>query len=82
MNPALAFHALLAGGHGKQPITKKQPAPPLPSLPGADPRMSALLSSLRSQQQPQSQIAPAPNGKPNFPKKPVVSRPTDSTARM
>lgn len=82
MGPGLALHSLLAGGHGKQPTVKKQPAPALPSLPGRpDPRVGALMTLLKSQQQP----APAPQGRmgepvpPKAPKKPVQQKPPDST---
>lgn len=87
MGPALALHALLAGGHGQQPTVKKQPAPALPTLPGKDPRAGALLSLLQSQQMPQQPPNPQPTGEapplpPKAPKKVVNSHPVDSNAGL
>ena len=87
MNPGMALHSLITGGHGKQlPQVRKHTAPALPTLPGADPRAAALMTLLKSQATPPQPQAmptsnPAPNGprnKPNFPTKRIQSRPTDT----
>lgn len=82
MGPALALHSLIAGGHGKQPTVKKQPAPALPSLPGGDPRAAALLTLLKSQQQPPQAANPNPSAPPKASKKPIPQHPTDSNAGL
>lgn len=82
MGPALALHALLGGGHGKQPTVKKQPAPALPSLPGADPRAAALMTMLQSQQQPPQAPNPQQAMPPKANKKPIPQHPTDSKAGL
>lgn len=81
-NPALALHALLAGGHGQQPTLKKNDVPPTPSLPGVDPRLMMLLQLLHGQQQQAAPQMP-PQGNPQSTnKKPIVQTPPDSNAGL